>query len=144
MRHRVWLSDESMRKMVLDLTRGYRFTPNACWGNAGEIALNNPKLVEYVEGVIGDPAIIHHAWCKFTDTDTYFDPTIGRDDCERKVFRVFTDKEFRQRLSDQWAKQEHPHWWPLLTVREFQEYLIGKKETDRLWKMREAMMEGKK
>jgi hypothetical protein len=103
--------------------------------------LNNPKLVEYVEGVIGDPAIIHHALCKFTDAGTYFDPTISRDDCERKVFRVFTDEEFRKRLADQWARQEHPHWWPLLTVREFHEHLIGKEEADRLLELREQLKE---
>lgn len=118
MNYRVWLSDESRRKEVLDITRGLVFRNRHCYTNAYKCVMaDGSGSTEYVEGYLVHPRFgkMIHAWCRFKDTDIHFDPTPSyledREDpnvvfC---VVRVYSFEEHDRILFD---RMESGCYWP--------------------------------
>jgi hypothetical protein len=118
----VWLSDESKRKEVLDFTKGLRFKPGNCYNNAFKCVMADASgSVEYLEGYMLEEGLgsFIHAWCKFKDTDIYFDPTPNyvpfRADskCKFIVVKVYDLGEFHRISSEKRnSKKIFQEYWP--------------------------------
>lgn len=130
--HPIWVSDESMRAEILELIKGLRFKPRACFHNTTKCVQSSPDRIQYVEGFLNDPCVIH-SWCKFVGTDIFFDPTpLPSDRFNRMIIRVFDFEEYDRRY------REHTYrgmvYYPLCSKNEsyaaFLKYFSAKDKAD--------------
>lgn len=127
MNYRVWLSDESRRKEVLEITRGLRFRPGYCYDNAHQCVMaDRIHSTEYVEGYVAHPVFgkMIHAWCRFKGAEIYFDPTPNYVEhhqypgCRFVVVRVYDFSEYSSMTIEkiksgyEWP---HPYSYPYTT-----------------------------